>query len=305
MSLPRRIVPGATYLLTRRIFQRRFLLRPTPEVVAIFNYCLAEAAARFNIRLIAWCAMSNHYHAVIHDPDGNVPRFTEHFHKMTSKTLNAYYGRWENLWSTEETCVTRLVTPDDVFDKVAYVLSNPVTAHLVAAIEEWPGASSWELMGKNSGLVVARPQYYFRKGTKSRMPATATLLAVAPEGLDEVAYARWVDRVREEVQRRAALSQKIRRQEGIPLVGRDRVLHVDPNEGPSSDATHRKLRPALACKDEVRMEAEKEILKEFRRAYYTARVRFASGVRDAVFPAGTYRLLRTWSVCCTPFPNTA
>jgi len=291
-------------MLTRRIFQRRFFLRPTPDVVAIFNYCLAEAALRFNIRPIAWCAMSNHYHAVVHDPDGKLPAFTEHFHKMTSKTLNALYGRWENLWSSEETCVTRLVTPEDVFDKVCYVLANPVAAHLVERVDDWPGSSSWQLMGTTESLTVERPKYYFRK-EKSRMPATATLRAVAPDGLDEAAYKHWVTLVREEVARREQKAKALRIAEKIKLVGRQRVLEVAPDDCPETAAPRRNLRPALACKDDVRMEAEKILLKEFRHAYYKARVAFAAGERTVVFPAGTYRLLRSWDVCCTPFPNTA
>ncbi|MBK6696369.1 MAG: hypothetical protein IPG50_29885 [Myxococcales bacterium] len=31
---------------------------------------------------------------------GNYPEFFAHFHKMTAKALNAYWGRWENLWAT-------------------------------------------------------------------------------------------------------------------------------------------------------------------------------------------------------------
>jgi putative transposase len=126
MTAPRRIVPGDTYLITRRCTRREYLLRPDNTTNEIFGYCLAEAAHRFGIGLLAWKAMSNHYHAVVHDPKGRLPAFLEQFHKMLAKALNARWGRWENLWSTEETCVTRLVMAQDVFDKVLYVLCNPI-----------------------------------------------------------------------------------------------------------------------------------------------------------------------------------
>ena len=64
MTAPRSIVPGHTYLLTRRCSERRFFLRPDERTTGIFLYCLAEAAERFGIRVLAWMAMSNHYHAV-------------------------------------------------------------------------------------------------------------------------------------------------------------------------------------------------------------------------------------------------
>ena len=44
MTCPRRVVPGTTYLLTRRCTQRRFMLVPRGLVPALFGYCIALAA---------------------------------------------------------------------------------------------------------------------------------------------------------------------------------------------------------------------------------------------------------------------
>jgi len=47
-------------------------------------------------------------------------------------------------WSgNEPTCVTHLVTLDDVFDKVVYTLANPAVDHLVDRVADWPGSSSF------------------------------------------------------------------------------------------------------------------------------------------------------------------
>jgi REP element-mobilizing transposase RayT len=143
VTAPRRIVPGDIHHVTRRCSRREFLLVPDDVTKKIVEYCLAEAAGRFKVGLIAWCVMSNHYHAVLHDPKGNLPAFLEHFHKMVAKAMNARWDRWENFWSTEETCVTRLVSDQDVFDAVVYVLANPLAADLVAAgtgrsLSRWP-----------------------------------------------------------------------------------------------------------------------------------------------------------------------
>src|SRR5687767_10471489 len=111
MTAPRQILPGRFYLVSRRCTQRMFLLRPDEKTNEIFQYCLAEAATRFDIGLIAWVTMSNHYHAVLYDPHGRLPAFLEHAHKMIARCMNARWNRWENLWSTEQTCVTYLPTP--------------------------------------------------------------------------------------------------------------------------------------------------------------------------------------------------
>jgi hypothetical protein len=42
--------------------------------------------------------------------------------------------------------------------------------------------------------------------------------------------------------------------------------------------------------------------RAFRDAYIAARDSFVAGVRDAVFPAGTYWLRRFVQAACAPFP---
>src|SRR5881394_2178396 len=114
MTLPREVLPGRFYMVTRRCTQRQFLLRPDPQTNNAFNYCLAEAAQRHGIDVMLPVAMSNHYHAVVFDRHGTLPEFTEHFHKMLAKCMNALRGRWENLWSSEQVCIVRLVELEDV-----------------------------------------------------------------------------------------------------------------------------------------------------------------------------------------------
>ncbi len=43
MTLPRRVVPGTTYQLTRRTLDRRFYLQPSPELNRVYEYALAFA----------------------------------------------------------------------------------------------------------------------------------------------------------------------------------------------------------------------------------------------------------------------
>ena len=106
MTAPRQVLPGRTYLITRRTAYRQFLLRPDALTNLIFDFCLGYTAKRFKMKLIAWTAMSNHYHAVVHDKNGDVCQFVQYFHRMLAVLLNVKWGRRENLWSTEETCIT-------------------------------------------------------------------------------------------------------------------------------------------------------------------------------------------------------
>jgi putative transposase len=298
VTQPRRIVPGETYFITRRCSRREYLLRPDAVTNAVFDYCLAEAAARFGIGLIAWQAMSNHYHAVVHDPKGRLPAFLEHFHKMVAKTMNERWGRSENFWSSEETCVTRLVSNNDIFEKVVYTLCNPVAADLVDRVNDWPGASS---LGYFSGKITKhrRPKFYFREG--GVMPEIVSLRATLPSRITKnESTASWWQRVRKAVAAREETLRDVRTKEKRRVFGRKAVVRVPHTDAPKTEVIKGKLRPCIACKDKERRILELEALQEFRAAYAAARLSWAKGDRRVAFPFGTYRLLGLGVRCAAP-----
>ena len=139
---PRAIFPDRYHFLSRRCTQRQFLLRPGKKTNWAFEYCLAEAAARYGIEVVAFSAESNHYHAVVYDRHGNLPAFLAHVHKMLAKVLNCHLGRWENFWASEPTCYVECIAPEDVFGESIYTLTNPVKDQLVERVFLWPGANS-------------------------------------------------------------------------------------------------------------------------------------------------------------------
>lgn len=75
MSIPRAVVPGRVYMLTRRCSERRFFLRPDAETNTAFVYCLALAAEVHQVEVIFTAAMSNHHHTGIVDVHGRLPDF--------------------------------------------------------------------------------------------------------------------------------------------------------------------------------------------------------------------------------------
>jgi REP-associated tyrosine transposase len=293
VTLARPIVPGRTYLVTRRCSQRQFLLRPDDRTNQAFLYCLAEAAQRFEIEIIGWLAMSNHYHAVVHDPRGRLPDFACHFHQMLAKALNVRWSRWENLWSSEPPTYTLLVDHNDVFDKLLYALLNPVEDHLVDAVVHWPGASSWALLDGRS-LSVKRPAFFFRK--RGSMPEVVTLKTVLPPGFSG-AVAAWAARVRAAVVERELALRLARVAAGARVLGRKGVLSVSAFDRPKTSTPRRELRPFVACRNMWHRIAALEALQRFRFAYHEARSLFVAGVRDVLFPDGTFALRRLGALC--------
>jgi len=60
MSHPRQIVPGNTYLITRRALRRHYLLRPEYLVNNLFIFFLAVLGAKYGIAINAFCILTDH-----------------------------------------------------------------------------------------------------------------------------------------------------------------------------------------------------------------------------------------------------
>jgi REP element-mobilizing transposase RayT len=285
--LPRQVLPGQFYMITRRCSQRQFLLRPDRETNNAFTYCLIEAALRCQVEVLLTCAMSNHHHTVIHDRWGRYPEFVEHFHKMFARSQNALRGRWENLWSSEQVCVVKLVDRDAVMDKLVYTATNPVQDHLVDRVHHWPGVNGLPELLAGRCLRARRPLHFFRPD--GPMPEAVEMrLTIPPElGPEAALLAELRDRVRAvEVELEADRSRTGRR-----VIGRHAVLAQSWGDHPTSREPRRNLRPRVATRSKwARIEA---LLRNraFVEDYVHARERWREGAPVA-FPPGTYWLRR-------------
>jgi putative transposase len=101
VSLPRQVLPGTTYLLTRRTAQRQFLLKPTVKSKQVVLYCFHRAARVHGVQIHALQVLDNHYHAVVTDPNAELPSFMAWVDREIAKCLNELYDRAENLWSDD------------------------------------------------------------------------------------------------------------------------------------------------------------------------------------------------------------
>jgi putative transposase len=289
--LPRQVLPGQFYLITRRCAQRQFLLRPDAATNNAFLYCLISAAVRCEIDVLLPCAMSNHYHAVIYDRAGRYPEFIEHFHKLLARSQNALRGRWENLWSSEQTCVVKLVDREAVIDKLVYTATNPVQDDLVDRVHHWPGVNGLAALLAGRPLRATRPLHFLRPD--GPMPDVLELPLTVPTelGPPAVVLAELRNRVRAvELERETERARTGRR-----VLGRRAVLAQSWRAYPASVEPRRNLRPRVATRTKwARIEA---LLRNraFARAYASARERWRTGL-PAVFPPGTYWLQRFASV---------
>ena len=234
---------------------------------------------------------------VITDVEGRYPEFLCQVHKLIAKTLNAHWGRWENLWASEQTSVVELTDEASVLDKIAYTLANPASAHLVASIDEWPGASSWDAMDGRM-LELRRPGWFF--DAKGPMPETVKTRYEVPPAFTGTSRANWAKLVRAEVRKRERAAAREREELGLEVMGRQMVMRQSAFEKPKTSAPRRGLKPRVAGKNKWRRVEALQRNKAWLEAYRAAFTRLRAGFTDAVFPAGTYELFRLGLVACHP-----
>jgi putative transposase len=286
VSHPRRVVPGETYLITRRCYQRTFRLRPRRETNDIFAYCLALAMRATGVRLHAACVMSNHHHLVVTDPRGVLPDFLRELHRLTAKAMNASQGQWENLWAAEPCNVVRLATDDDVDDKVAYVVANPVAAGLVRSPEAWPGL----LLSGATVLRVARPSAYFTREGVCPPDLTLTVEPPPTRGDEPITRESRAQRLQRFVREKVAAAHAAMRAAGRGFLGVDAVLSTSFARRAKSYETKCGTIPTFAARVAVVREHLRRVERGFRVQYRRALRVWRTGVRDVVFPEGTWWL---------------
>jgi putative transposase len=299
MSMPRQIVPGRTYMVTRRCTQRQFLLRPDDETNNAFIYCLGLAANRAHMDVVAFLAHSNHHHTIVVDREGRMPEFLETFHKLMAKHQNALRGRWENLWASEATSVVELADPEAIVAKMTYALTNPVKDQLVERAGHWPGASSLRATMKGGFMRAHRPRRFFR--SDGDLPQQVSLKCVRPPGFEHMSPDEWRVMLSDRMRAIESAAKKCRRAEGTRVLGRAQVLQQRPSDRPGSHEPRRALSPRVASVNKWARFETLQRNKLFVAAYRAARDLWQAGM-EAVFPLGTYWLRRFANVTVSTAP---
>ena len=296
MTLPRQVVPGRDYMITRRCSERRFFLRPDAETNNAFIYCLILAATRAKVQVMFSVAMSNHHHTGIHDPDGNFPIFAEHFHGLLARCQNAHLGRFENFWSSEPTSVVHLVEPIDVLDKMTYAFANPSAADLVDTIDDWPGVSTFEATVAGGQITASRPKHFFRDD--GNLPEVVTLRLARPHGFEALGKDEWATLLSERVRSWEAEHRHRRVTQCAGVLGRERILRQKPSDCPGGRAPRFQMSPRVAAKNKwARIEAllrNRGFVERYRDAFRA----HVAGLANVLFPFGTYWMRKFGKVAC-------
>jgi putative transposase len=278
VTKPRCVLPGNLYLLTRRCSERRFFLRPDPLVTWVFEYLLGLLAKEYGIRIHAYVVMSNHYHLVVTDTAGQLPDFQRDLNSLLARSINALRGRWDSFWDRKSYSGVRLFEERDVIAKMGYTLANPVKARLVNRARQWEGATSAGMVFGRARRIT-RPNRFF----SDAMPEWVELEITRPECFEGLSDEEVLGLVEAEVARREAKHAKRGK-----AMGMARVRRQDWRASPTSFERRRELQPTIAGANKwTRIEALQRS-RTWLQEYRVALAEFVAGMRDAVFPAGTW-----------------
>lgn len=300
MSVVRQIIPGSIYLITRRCSERRHFLAPGSDVDALFAYLLAALVERHGIELLGAVQMSNHYHALVHDPSGNAPAFMRDFHMLVARGVNRLRRRSDGFWGVEQASLVELVDGDAVVDMLAYIACNPVAAGLVRRGGDWTGLRTSPHACTQRPVVLERPRGFLRDD--GPLPPTATLRVVVPPTHRALAPHAFASLIAARVADREAALVKALEASGHRFPSVRTLASVDWSRRPSTGSGLFSLSPRVSARAAEKRAATLERIKRFHDDYATARRRFVAGARNTIFPGGTWMYPRLHGLKVHPPP---
>jgi hypothetical protein len=247
--------------------------------------------------------MSTHSHEVVTDVRGELSLFLQAFHRHFALCTKAIRGWPGEVFDKRSTGAHKLLTPEATVESLAYLIANPVEAMAVRYARDWPGAQTLPRDIGTRVIKVQRPPHYFNPDN-TEWPEAIELRMQMPTGLEcdygiELAQERIAQRVRDREHRAWQESKRT----GIPFVGPRRVLRQAHTKRARSDEVFGSLDPQFAAAgNREAASAAARRLRAFNAQYDEALAAWTSGVRNALFPPGTWWMRVHHGALCGPAP---
>ncbi len=132
--------PGAWHHAMNRTIAPLSLLADDVDA-RIFIVELREASLKCRVDVHAFCLMRNHFHLLIHTPDGGLSkmmqtfsaRFTQHINRRRDRDGPLFRGRFKSV---------AIDSDGQLLQTSVYIHRNPVAAGLVSSAEDWLWSSA-------------------------------------------------------------------------------------------------------------------------------------------------------------------
>ena len=160
MSRPLRIeYPGAWYHVMNRGRRRENIFLSAGDY-EMFIKLLQETSDNWNLKISAYCLMSNHYHLLVQTPDGNLSRSMRHINGVYTQRFNRRHKKDGQLFRGRYKAV--LIDADSyLLEVLRYIHRNPIRAGIAEKLNDFAwsshrgyisGAKKWEWLHKDFPL---------------------------------------------------------------------------------------------------------------------------------------------------------
>jgi len=289
MTQARYVAPKSVVMVTRRTGERRFLLKPTPWMRAVFTYLLAWACSETGLKLVAAYCGSNHYHLILYDPLGRAPDFARLFNGMMTRVLNAERKQAHtSLWDNRKTHIVPIEDEEGLLDKLAYIAANPVQDGIVPRGDMWTGVRT-RPMHLATTQERARPKArLFSK--RSRMPKQVALEFCVPPMLAHWDRDALVAELERRIEEKEGAAREAMRKAGRSFLGLKKVRATRTSQRATKEDRPQRRTPRFIAGTAEAWRAAHNRLKRFHSLYREALGAFRQGDRAVAFPHGTYQM---------------
>ncbi|GAB4356386.1 MAG: transposase [Gammaproteobacteria bacterium] len=140
-------MPGGLYHVTSR-GNRKEDIYLCEEDRETWLEIMGGVCKRFNWICHAYCQMTNHYHAIIETPEGNLSRGMRHLNGVYTQYVNRTHDRVGHLFQGRYKAI--LVEKESYLLELSrYVVLNPVRAGMVKRPDQWPWSSYRAMVGQD------------------------------------------------------------------------------------------------------------------------------------------------------------
>lgn len=301
--------------VTGRAIDRQFRFVPNEETVQTIRYCLGVTLEGYGVQLHAFVWMSNHYHLVLTDVNGELPDFMRDLNSKIPRALNANRGNRGQNFARESYNLVVSADEEAILRHCAYTEANPCAAHLVEHARQWEGVSSagmdygeeQEVLRPDCGLWgevearedtdVTRAKY---RGSSSA-PELVKIRLARPPCRAELSAGKLREMVYAQVEELEKVARKEREAEGRAVMGMERVTARHYKESAHGREQYFQSEPGVSGSRGDALREVREGYREFVRMYRKALKVFMAG-QEVVFPLGTWWMRRCLGVECACGP---
>ena len=277
-----------------------------PRVEQGWLYNLAEASTALDIDVHLTALVVNHHHTTVGSKHGNISEFTHRLHQPMSCFVNTLlqkrgFDAMDRVWNGDRPHRMRLLDAEAMMTQLIYERLQAVAAGLVDRPEDMPGfVFDWAMWRPGCIVRVDAPEdLYFDLRFR---PKSHDLNFCPPNVL--LAFFDWdIERLIFHMRKLEAVAiKRILRSRKRPCRGAAAVLKIHPFDEPRTRRTTRGgMVPSFRIGARGIVGRETRILSSmettaFRKEHREASRDFRQGNRERVFPYGTDKMAKLFSV---------